>query len=549
MVRFIKEWAVPRGGVGLVTLAHYPKAFDYAVVALLIIAGAALGLWRTGNPACPGSPVSPGKGDRLSSTLFLSLAVFVVMAFVHDNPYALMETFHEGEHLTPAFLFLDGERPFGDVFVIHGLAVDGGLDALVLGNPPSPRRERRLETILDAATLALLVPIAAELCATALGTAAAVIVGLCAVGAALVPVFPYFRFAPIFLAVLGLLRFVRTGRGLLLAFFASTLGVLWSLDTGLYALAGTVICTAILRPPLKRVVVAGAIAIAVAVGILLAARADLRHFAIDSFVIIPHAIDAIWSLPARKTIDWESARYYVPPLFFGWLLAIGIRKRDLRSIIVAIVSIVAFRSAAGRCSWSHTRYGIPLFGVAVIAYLLEPLLLKKRRVMAILLAIPLVVLIELVPNFVSAANDLAGWKARQSHAGLVPYPLATGRGIYTTAENASDFAALNGFLETYAPPGASILDLSNEKALYYLLQRHPATRCFDVAFLSAPPLAVEAMRELQRNPPAAVILQGLPVLGNLDGVPNRVRVPWLFAWAERNYPRKTRIGRFVVATK
>ncbi len=542
MVRFIKEWAVPRGGVGFVTIAHYPKLFDYGVVALLIVVGGAIGWWwRRGNPACP------KPNPRF--TWALACAVFVLMAFVHDNPYELMETFHEGEHLAPAFLFRQGKRPFGDVFLIHGLAVDGGLDALVLGTPPSPRRERRLETILDAATLALLVPIAAELCLTAAGTAAAVVAGLCAVGAAMVPVFPYFRFAPIFLSALGLLWFIRTGRGLLLAWIASTVGVLWSLDTGLYALAGTLLCLAILRPPLKRVMVAAAIAIAVALAILLAARADLRQFAVDSFIIIPRSIDAIWSLPARTTIDWESARYYVPPLFFGWLLAVGIRRRDRHAILVAIFSILAFRSAAGRCSWSHTRYGIPLFGVAVVAFVLEPLVLKKRRLTALALAVPLIVLVELVPNVVSAGKFLAGWRGRQSHAGLVPYPLATGRGIYTTAEDARDLAALNGFVERYAPPGATILDLSNEKALYYLLQRQPATRCFDVAFLSAPPLAREALRELRQNPPAAVILDGRPTLADFDGVTNRQRVPWLFSWAERNYPRQTRIGRFVVGTK
>lgn len=544
MVRFIKEWAVPRGGVGFVTIEHYPKLFDYAVVLALILIGAAIGWWwRTGSPA------SPDRRHHLSSTLVISLVVFLLMLFVHDNPYELMETFHEGEHLTPAFLFRQGERPFGDVFLIHGLAVDGGLDALVLGTPPSPLRERRLETVLDAATLALLVPIAAELCVTAAGTAAAVIAGLCAVGAAMVPVFPYFRFAPIFLSALGLLWFIRTGRGVLLACIASTVGVLWSLDTGLYALGGTAICLAILRPPLKRVVFAAAIAVVVALAILLAARADLSQFVVDSFVIIPRSIDAIWSLPARTTFDWESARYYIPPLVFGWLLAMGIRNRDRRAIVIAVLSILAFRSAAGRCSWSHTRYGIPLFGVAVVAFALEPLVLKKRRFAALALAIPLIVLVELVPNAVSAAKFLAGWRGRQSHAGLVSYPLATGRGIYTTPDDARDLAALNGFLERYAPPGASILDLSNEKALYYLLQRRPATRCFDVAFLSSPPLASEAMREVRENPPAAVILAGRSELAGFDGVTNRARVPWLFSWAERNYPRQMRIGRFVVATK
>src|SRR2546430_2779043 len=183
------------------------------MVALLIAASAGVtwvAKWRTGNPACP------DRRDRLSST-FGALAVFAIMFFVHDHPYALMDPFHEVEHLTPAFLYRDGARPYRDVFLVHGLAYDGGLDALVLGSPASPRRTRRLETILDSATLAVLVPIAAELCASGGAVAAAVIAALCAVGAGQVPVFPYYRFAPILLATLGLLHYARTKRGLLLA--------------------------------------------------------------------------------------------------------------------------------------------------------------------------------------------------------------------------------------------------------------------------------------------------------------------------------------------
>jgi hypothetical protein len=479
----------------------------------------------------------------------LFLAIFIVMLFVHDHPFVVMDPFHEGEHLTPAFLFRSGERPYKDVFVLHGLAYDGGLDALVLGNPPSPLGTRRLETILDAATLALIALIAAEICATSGGATAAAIIALCAIGAGLVPIFPYYRLAPIYLAVLGILRYVRSGRGLFLAFAASTLGLLWSLDTGMYALAATAICTAILRPPLRRVAISAAIAIALPIVILLALRADLWRFAIDSFVIIPRWIDRIWSLPARRTIDWESARYYVPPVFFGWLLVISIRRRDMRGIVVAIFSIIAFRSAAGRCSWSHTRYGTPLLGLAIVAFVFEPLIAKKRWIAAVIAAIPVIVLVELIPNTISAAKFIANWRARQSHAGLVPYPVPTGRHIYTTPDDARDLAALNAFVIANSAPDATILDIANERALYYLLQRRPPMRCFDVPFLSVPSLAREAMQQLQRNPPAVVIVEGLPAIANFDGVPVRARAPWLFAWVDKNYPRRTRIGRFVVATK
>ena len=545
-----RSWfSVPTGGVGIVTISGYPKAYDYAVIALLI-AGAALGglsLSSVCGPALAGPGPSPGR-PKPARTLLASAIVFLVMLFVHDHPYAGLEAFHEGEHLTPGFLFRSGERPYRDVFVLHGLAVDGGLDALVLGDPPSPRRVRRLETVLNAATLALLVPIAAEITATSAGAVMAAFVGLCAIAAGQVAVFPFFRLAPIFLAAWPLLRYVRvrSPRFLALASVASTLGLMWSLDTGLYAFAATCVVILILRP---RAIVIPIIALVLPLFVLLAARADLHRFVVDSFITIPRSIDAIWSRPAPHGWSWETARYYVPPIFFGWLLASAIRKRDARMAIMAIVSIMAFRTAAGRCSWSHTRYGIPLLGVAIVGFALEPLLLARRRVIAVLLAIVLFVYAEVGPNVAAASKFVAGWRARQSHAGLVPYPFATGRGTYTTRENASDLAALNGLLDATAPPGAPILDVSNERALYYLLQRRPPLRCADVPMLSAPPLLSEAMPQLEANPPACVIVEGLSVFDQFDGVPNRVRVPALFAWIDAHYPRRIRTGRYLVATQ
>ena len=530
-------------GVGIVTVSHYAKSIDYAVVAALIAASAAIAY------AVPSPPGEGGAKRRVRGSVPLAIITFIVMFFVHDHPYMLMDPFHEGEHLTPAFLFKTGERPYTDVFVLHGLAYDGGLDALVLGDPPSPLHARRLETVLDAATLALLALIAAEICATGGGMIAAVFVALCAVAAGQLPVFPYERFVPLYLAILGILWFVRTGRGLFLAFAASTLGLLWSLETGMYALAATAICTAIVRPPLRRVAIYAAIAIALPVAILILLRADLRRFAIDSFVIIPRSIDAIWSRPAPKTLDWESARYCFPPIFFGWLLAASIKRRDVRGISVAIFSIIAFRSAAGRCSWSHTRYGVPLLGVALVAFVFEPLVMRKKWIAALVAAIPVFILVEAWPNSVAATKFIGGWTARQHHEGLVPYPVRAGRGIYTTPADAADLAALNAFVSANAAPGAPIFDAANERASYYLLQRKPPTRCFDIPMLSSPPLLAEAMEQLQKNPPALVIVEGMKVLDNIDGVPNRVRVPQLFDWIDRNYPRRVRVGRFVVATK
>lgn len=542
------------------TVNHYPKGFDYFVVAM-IAAGAFGGgvavafLARKHGNGTTRQPGDPAIQPPKRATWLFALVVFATMFFLHDHPYALMEPFHEGEHLTPGFLFRSGERPYADVFVLHGLSVDGGLDALVLGDPPSPRRERRFETFLDAATLALLVPIAAEVCATSVGAMLAALAALCAVGAAQIPVFPYFRFAPLLVAVLALLRYVR-GRGtaaLFAAMAASTLGLLWSLDIGLYAVMTTAVLLVLLRVWRPWLTL---LAAALPFAILLVLRADIAHFMRDSFVIVPGSIDAIWSLPMRSDWSWESVRYFVPPAFYGLLLVLGLRaygrgERDVaaRLTILAVASLLAFRSAAGRCGWSHTRYGVPLLGVALVAFLAEPLFLARRWITAGVLTIALLLYVDLWDNAKRGGALLAAWHSRQSHAGLVAYPMRTGKGIYTTPDNAADLGALYEFVNANAAPGAPILDVSNERALGYLLERKPATRCNDIAMLSAPPLLAEAMGELAAHPPPLVILSGSPFVDQFDNLPNRERVPQLFTWIDANYPRREKVGRFVVATR
>ncbi|HXH38153.1 MAG TPA: hypothetical protein VNN08_05970, partial [Thermoanaerobaculia bacterium] len=573
------------GGIGAVTVARYPKGFDYVVVIALTIASAlgALALSARRPPTPDSRLPTPG---RRTATLITAIAVFVVMFLIHDHPYAFMDMFHEGEHLSPASVMLDGGRPYGDIFFLHGFAADGGLDSLVLGSKPSPKKTRRLEAVLDAAALAMLVPIASEVTATTGGLIAAVILALCAIGAGEVPVFPYFRWLPLLIAVWALLRYERAresgvgSRGsetsgeptptpdprpptpalLFISAIVSSLGILWSLDIGVCAVAATAIVILIHT---RRVTLVALAAIAAPLVVLLAARADLHHFFRDSFVIIPGAIDAIWSLPAKAlpslsllvhpaTLwEWmasESARYYLPPVFFGLLLALAIRKRDMRIATVAVFSIILFRTAAGRCSWSHTRFGLPLLGVAVVAFLFEPLARRPMKVwrgIALLIAAILAFrYFEIAENATLGAKLLTGWPARQRHEGLVPYPVPRGRGIYTYAENAADLAALND-LSLRAGQG-TIFDLSGERALYYFLDRRPSTRCPDLAMLSTPELSAEALRELNAQPPLFVVLEGATIHGSIDGIANRDRVPPIAAWIDAHYPVRVHAGRYVV---
>jgi hypothetical protein len=561
-------FSVPRVGVGAVTVAGYPKSWDYAVVALLVLGafagGALAGDRRSGGlqPAEDGRRAEAGR----STTVWLGAAiVFVLMIFVHDHPYALMDPFHEGEHVTAGWLMKSGERPYRDFYIFHGLAVDAGLDAMVMGDPPSPRPARRLQTFLDAATLALLVPIAAEVTASAAALFGGVLLSLCATAAFWLPVFPFFRLLPVLAAAWALLRYARGGRApaLFVAFAASTLGVVWSLDTGLYALAGTVGAFVVMRVlkleerplALARVALLVVIALALPFLVLLAVRADIARFLVDSFVIMPKAIDATWALPAPEPLTANGVRYFLPPVFYGLALALGFlawRRGDRRTartvVIVIIFAILLFRTASGRVSWGHTRFAMPLLGIAVVAFVLEPLVRTRRSaVVAALLAIPLFFYFEVRENAVAGAKLIAEWPSRQKPEGLVPFPFASGRGILTTPDNARDLAALGAAVDALGP--GTIFDFSNERALYYLLQRKPATRCMEVSMLSVDRMLAEAMAELNARPPVAVIVRGYPEIEAFDGVSNRQRVPQLAAWIDANYPKRTEIGRFILATR
>jgi hypothetical protein len=579
--RFQGLFDVPTGGIGYITVSKYPKGYDYAVIVALIAVSAltafVFAILTSRARRVAARPLPPPVLAARSRAFAVAggIVVFVAMFVAHDHPYAFMDLFHEGEHLTPGGMLREGARPYRDLFFLHGFAVDGGIDALALGSPPSPMNVRHAEALLNALTLAMLVPIAAELSTSVLGGIVATLVGLSAFGAGLVTVFPWYRLAPLLIAAWGLLVHTRRRNrtSIIAATLAATLGILWSLEVGLYTFAGTAavlagLCIIARRDFIRAVVRYGLIALLAPIVVLLLARADLVRFARDSFRTIPSAIDATWSLPARAMpalkgkFDWEAARYYFPPVFFGFLIVLGIREATrrhreaaLRIFIVAAMSLFVYRTAAGRCSWSHTRFAVPLLGVAFVAFVIEPAIRSIRyggwwwRVpLLAALLVPAWTYFEIPTSSESTFKFVKEFRSRTTpQPGQVPNPLPRARGLYTYPQEAADLAALAQFASAL-PPGP-IFDFSGERALYYLLDRRPAVRCPDPAILSAPRLTEEALRQLEQTPPVFVVVEGLPVLGSLDGIPNRDRVPAIAAWVDARYPVKQKIGRYTVALK
>jgi hypothetical protein len=235
-------------------------------------------------------------------------------------------------------------------------------------------------------------------------------------------------------------------------------------------------------------------------------------------------------------------------VFYGLLFALAflhLRRGDrllaAQIGIIALLSLLLFRSASGRVGWSHTRFATIFLGIAIVAFVLERL---RSKVAVALIAIAMAFYLEVPQNFQAGGKLLAGWRSRQKPEGLVRHPLV--RGIYTSEENAIELSTLNSYIQSLGP--GPILDFTNERALYLFLRRKPPARAFDIGMLSSPRLMRETLAELERNRPVAVILGGYPAVAIFDGVPNQQRVPQLAAWIDAHYPRRTDIGRFTVAT-
>ena len=281
--------------------------------------------------------------------------------------------------------------------------MDGGLDSLLLGNPPDPLRVRKAVALLDAATVALLALVASESVVSWGGLLSAVLLSLCAMGAGQVDIFPYFRLAPILLATWGILRFSRTRRVLPLfaASALATLGVLGSLEVGLYATGAVVAWLVVDGLFFRQLDLSGRQIVLLFVAaalppllVLLMTGSSIPQFLRDSILIIPGAIDAVWSLPSPgipsllsltnpltlwSWLDSEAARYFLPPIFYGLLIALAgrdFKRGDIASarrlMALGIFSLVLLRTAVGRAGWSHTRFAAPFLGIAIVCALLEP---------------------------------------------------------------------------------------------------------------------------------------------------------------------------------
>ncbi|HSP33281.1 MAG TPA: hypothetical protein VLU46_03075 [Thermoanaerobaculia bacterium] len=542
-------FSVPDHGVGWVTVHHYPKGWDYAVVVMLFAAAAIVTGVASRFSATTNSGLKLAATPKRPAAIVVGmLLVFLAILPARDQPFEFADPYHEGENLSGASVLLSGGHPYKDFWLMHGVATDGGLDALVAGDPPSMVRTRRMHAFLSAAAVALLVPIAAEVCSTWTAVVLATVLSLCGIAAGQLPATPHFRLLPLLAAVWCALIFIRTGKRayLIAASAIASAGLLWSLDIGLFAVAGLWSWLILTRRIDWRAIV---VTVVTPIVLLLLTRSDIGVFFKDSFRRLPECFDAIYSLPAPPfRFTAEAARYYTPPIVYGAIAAAGFLLRRDAMLLIVFTAFFELRSASGRYSWGHLRFSVPLLGIVIVALAIEPLVRSrewKRLTIAALIAIAAVPYFEVMANAKTLANDYATYSARlRPKPGTVRAPLPRAHDYFTYPQEAHDLGALYEFSQSM--PAGPMFDYSGEKYLYYMLARPPSTRCQDIPYMSDPKLLRESLQQLERRPPVFVVVSGHEVLANIDGVSNRERTPQVAEWIDRRYPRRITIGRYTV---
>jgi hypothetical protein len=111
--------------------------------------------------------------------------------------------------------------------------------------------------------------------------------------------------------------------------------------------------------------------------------------------------------------------------------------------------------------------------------------------------------------------------------------------------DAERLQALRAFTNAHVPPGGWILDLANQPALYFFLERSNPTRFYQTPLMAA--FQDEVLADLRKRPPHLVVVASGTWLDAPDRRANRDRVPRVWDYVLEHYPQRVTVNRMVLA--
>jgi hypothetical protein len=514
-------------------------------------------------------PPSSAAFRRALALVIIPILLAIVSYTSIASPWFWVDLFHRGESLGPASDYLQGKVPFRDVFVLHGLLDDGYLDAALM---QIFGRSVAVSTFRIVVLASCVVPllwwlgmIIFERLSLAFLVVAAVFVTSADNQRAIFEI----------LTALFLLMALKKGkRGYAAAAGAmASLALFQSLDIGLYSIGGGLLAIAAFvwhehrmgRPAGWEIFVAFIVGIASGAApflIALGVAGALPQFFRISFITLPATIDATWSLPypdlkraftANLTLHGisdfmlsEKLRYLLSPLVIGLaILVAGERMRARREgqwtidlMVLASFTLLTQRTALGRADFPHQYFSAffvgPLIAVLFVIFMNALVQSVKRGsssfAAAFLIgafAVVSAVVLLWVPDLMAGRLD-----------GMIHY-LPRMRRIDSVDPAAGPVQrridGLRSAVWKLVPPSGTMFDFSNQPALYFYLDRQNPTRFYQTPLMSPAELQEEAIRSLERRPPAVVLRHSPEGYDVFDGVSNDLRAAAVSAWIDDHY--------------
>lgn len=555
------------------------------------------------SPPAVEESVGPGDARMTLAKSVRRLFFFVIIpallfaAIYSSNIDGAVDLFHEGESVTPAFETGRGELPFRDVYLQHGWGVNllrAKLAFFLFGESLAAHRKLLFGVsgyLIPVVWIALYLLLYAIFRMKIWVLPAFLLL-------ALADVMITDRHLLPFLSVALLAWGIRGPR--LTVFFAGVLAgaaVFYSLDTGMYALAigpaFLVACFIGDRSSSWRS--AGGAAwrylLGSAVGAMPFLLYLLRHHIVDDFLlnsflqiryqgetwgIAPPSLAALLgpfeNVTARNRSLYLVIKWYYPVLiyllasflFLPRIFTRSLSREDAPVLLILLTGIGFLPSAFGRADEGHLMYAIAPFWILNVC-LFEwatnhafsesngervgswPAFVRfpRRYCYAGLLG---VLSIGLALYFWSTCRNggvlqqkfrLASWK-RMGMPGFVPLNVEQSGGILVPTEQAAEIEQTVAFISSHTGPEEPIFDFSNQGAYYFLARRRNSTAFCQAAYAVPHALQVKAVEQLQKSPPAAVIVRQ-----DASYDPSE-REPLIDEWIRSRYAEGARIGRNVI---
>lgn len=517
------------------------------------------------------NPLSPSAARGVAAWVLLPLLIYILSYASTAHYSQQFDLFHRGESLGPASDYLRGKAPYRDVFALHGLLEDGMLDAWLM------QLFGRDVDVAIARTVILGGLLAVSLWILGLVVFDSIPLALLVVGMGAWTTAEnnrtFFQVAAVAL-LWAALRRRRPGAAVASGVFGA-LALFFSLDIGLYTVAGAVATAVAFALTAKRVgwegLSPGRALAGFGTGFVVGAapfiayllyRGVFDDFVTVSFVSIPRIIDAVWSLPFPDLVSTfrrdlnlrnlaefvllERFRLILSPLTIAiaavYLIQRIVRRRwetlDAALLLLTIFAAIAQRSAFGRAEFRHQYFAAFLVGpILVVLGVLAARRLRDtwrrgddgaRAFVAViaLAAVPALAVVFWVPDLVNARlEDLMNYQRRVLRVhrdGRAEEVLFRIR--YVTEE-----------IRRLTRRRDPIFDFSNQPAFYFFADRVNPTRFYQIPIASPRAFQAEIIRALEGSRPKIVLRTSPERFDEFDGVPNAVRAQAVAAYLDDCY--------------